>query len=117
MTRAMPSSALVRTLSDGAVLRALMNASRLTRAQLATTTGLSKPTAAEAIRRLEAAGLVHDTGERTSGRGGVGTFYALTDEAGIALVVSIAPDGIVAEAVDPAGAVRDQVQVPVRRPA
>ena len=51
-------------------------------------TGLSKPTAAEAIRRLEAAGLVRDTGERTTGRGGVGSYYALADTAGVALAVA-----------------------------
>jgi DNA-binding transcriptional ArsR family regulator len=74
-----PSLALLRSLSDEAVLRALMDAPRLTRAELALATGLSKPTAAEAIRRLEQTGLVRDTGERTSGRGGVGTYYALSD--------------------------------------
>ncbi len=112
-----PSLALLRSLSDEAVLRALMQAPRLTRAELALATGLSKPTAAEAIRRLEQAGLVRDTGERTSGRGGVGTYYALGEQAGVALAVNLAPDGIVAELVDPSGAVRRRVVEPVRRAA
>lgn len=117
MTSPKPSLALLRSLSDEAVLRALMAAARLTRAQLAAATGLSKPTAAEAIRRLELAGLVYDTGERTTGRGGVGSFYALTETAGVALAVSIAPDGLVVELVDAAGTVRRRSHEAVRRPA
>ena len=112
-----PSLALLRSLSDEAVLRALMDAPRQTRAELALATGLSKPTAAEAIRRLEQAGLVRDTGERTSGRGGVGTYYALSDKVGIALAVSVAPDGIIAETVSPSGAVRHRVVEALHRPA
>jgi predicted NBD/HSP70 family sugar kinase len=117
MTIVKPSLALLRSLSDEAVLRALMDSPRLTRAELAVATGLSKPTAAEAIRRLEEAGLVHDTGERTSGRGGVGTYYALSDNVGLALAVSVAPDGIVAETVSASGAVRHRVVEPLLRPA
>jgi predicted NBD/HSP70 family sugar kinase len=112
-----PSLALLRSLSDEAVLRALMDAPRLTRAELALATGLSKPTAAEAIRRLEEAGLVRDTGERTSGRGGVGTYYALSDKVGVALAVDVAPDAITAETVNPSGAVRHRVVEPLHRPA
>ncbi len=117
MTSPKPSLALLRSLSDEAVLRALMTAGRLTRAQLAAATGLSKPTAAQAIRRLELAGLVHDTGERTTGRGGVGSYYALAETAGVALAVSIAPDGVVVELVDAAGTVRRRLHEPVQRPA
>jgi predicted NBD/HSP70 family sugar kinase len=117
MTAAKPSLALLREMSDEAVLRALMDRPRLTRAELAVLTGLSKPTTGDAIRRLEAAGLVHDTGERTSGRGGVGTYYALADDVGVALAVSIAPDGVTAEVLDAAGAVLNRVVEPVQRPA
>lgn len=112
-----PSLALLRSLSDETVLRALMSGAPLTRAQIATATGLSKPTAAEAMRRLEGAGLVRDTGQRTTGRGGVGTYYALTAEAGVALALSIAPDGIVVEVVDPAGSVEHRTTETVGRPA
>ena len=117
MTIMKPSLALLRSLSDEAVLRALMDTPRLTRAELALATGLSKPTAAEAIRRLEQSGLVHDTGERTSGRGGVGTYYALSDQVGVALAVSVAPDGITAETVSASGAVRDRAVEPLHHPA
>ncbi len=38
-------------------------------------------------------------------RGGVGSYYSLADDLGVALVASIAPDGIVAEAIDVHGEV------------
>ena len=117
MTSERPSFALLRSMSDEAVLRVLLDSPQLTRAQLAVATGLSKPTAAEAIRRLEAAGLVRDTGERTTGRGGVGSYYALADTAGVALAVAIAPGGVVVEVVDPAGTVTERVCEDVRQPA
>jgi predicted NBD/HSP70 family sugar kinase len=117
VTSTKPSLALLREMSDEAVLRALMDRPRLTRAELAVLTGLSKPTVGEAVRRLEAAGLVHDTGERTTGRGGVGTYYALAADAGLALAVSIAPQGIAVEVLNPAGGVTGRAVEPVRRPA
>jgi predicted NBD/HSP70 family sugar kinase len=80
-------------------------------------TGLSKPTVGEAVRRLEAAALVRDTGERTTGRGGVGTYYALAGDAGLALAVSIAPQGVAVEVLTAAGGVTGRVVEPVRRPA
>ncbi len=117
MTSTKPSLALLREMSDEAVLLALMDGRRLTRAELAVLTGLSKPTTGEAVRRLEAAGLVRDTGERTSGRGGVGSYYALADDVGLALAVSIAPEGVAVEVLDAGSAVLGRVVEPVRRPA
>jgi predicted NBD/HSP70 family sugar kinase len=117
---AKPSLVLLRSLTDEHVLRALMRERRLTRAELAATTGISKPTAGESVRRLTAAGLVADTGERTAGgrgRGRVGSYYALAAGAGVALAVSIAPEGIVAECVDPYGQVVARAERAIGRPA
>jgi predicted NBD/HSP70 family sugar kinase len=96
---------LLRSVTDEHVLRALMRHRRLTRAELATETDLSKPTVGESVRRLTESGLVVDTGERTRGgrgRGRVGSYYALAD-VGTALAVSVAPEGVVAERVDAHG--------------
>lgn len=90
---------------------------RLTRAELATRTGISKPTISESVRRLDAAGLVADTGERTTGRGRVGSYYGLAPGLGCALVVSVAPEGVVAETVDAHGDVLGRATEPVGRPA
>ena len=103
---ARPSLELLRSLTDEHVLRALMKHRRLTRAELASQTGISKPTVGDSVRRLADAGLVADTGQRTAGgrgRGRVGVYYALADSVGAALAVSIAPEGIVAECVDAYG--------------
>ncbi len=92
MTPAKPSLELLRSLTDEHVLRALVADPRLTRAEIAARTGISKPTVGESVRRLTEAGLLRDTGERTTGRGRIGSYYALAENLGVALVVSIAPD-------------------------
>src|SRR4051794_23230380 len=110
-----PSLDLVRSLTDEHVLRALMDQRLLTRAQLATRTGISKPTASESVRRLTEAGLLRDTGERTTGRGRVGSYYALAAGLGVALVISIAPEGIVAGTGDVHGDVTSRASEQVGR--
>jgi predicted NBD/HSP70 family sugar kinase len=110
-----PTLELLRALSDEHVLRALMTQRQATRSEIAAATGLSKPTVSESVRRLGANGWVVDTGERTTGRGRVGTYYALPATTGTALVVSLAPEGIVAEAVDVYGQVVGRSQAPVTR--
>ncbi|MEU3794630.1 ROK family transcriptional regulator [Streptomyces fructofermentans] len=105
-----PSLELLRGLTDENVLRALMAHDRLTRAEIATRTGISKPTISDSIQRLEQAELVVDTGERTTGRGRVGSYYALAPHLGTALVASITPHGVIAEAVDARGHTHGQVR-------
>jgi predicted NBD/HSP70 family sugar kinase len=116
---AKPSLELLRTLTDEHVLRTLMRHRRLTRAELAAETGISKPTVGESVRRLTGAGLVADTGERTlggRGRGRVGSYYALAD-VGVALALSIAPEGIVAECLDALGDTVSRAEQDIGRPA
>ena len=120
MDPARPSLELLRSLTDEHVLRALMRQHRMTRAELAAETGISKPTVGESVRRLAAAGLVADTGQRTAGgrgRGRVGSYYALADGTGVALAVSIAPDGIIAECVNAHGDTVARVQEQLSGPA
>ncbi|MEV4518438.1 ROK family transcriptional regulator [Dactylosporangium sp. NPDC049525] len=117
MTPVKPSLELLRSLSDEHVLRALMHAGRLTRAELAVHAGISKPTVSESMRRLTEAGLVVDTGERTTGRGRIGTYYGLAPSAGTALAVSIAPAGVVAERLDAHGTVLTRATRPLSGPA
>ncbi len=117
MTPTKPSLDLLRSLTDEHVLRALMTEPRLTRAELAARTGISKPTVSESARRLSAAGLIRDTGARTSGRGRAGSYYGLAAGAGTALAVSIAPRGVVAECLDGHGTVLGRARRPLGRPA
>ena len=120
MDPAKPSLELLRSLTDEHVLRALMRQRRLTRAELAAETGLSKPTVSESVRRLTQTGSVVDTGQRTPGgrgRGRVGSYFALADDIGVALAVSIAPEGIVAECVDAYGDTVSRADRTINRPA
>ncbi|MEU4195473.1 ROK family transcriptional regulator [Kribbella sp. NPDC026611] len=117
MTPAKPSLDLLRSLTDEHVLRALMAERRLTRAEIAVRTGLSKPAVSDSVQRLTEAGLLRDTGERTTGRGRVGTYFAFGNDLGAALVLSVAPEGVVAEAVDVYGETVARETAPVRRPA
>lgn len=117
MDAAKPSLDLLRSLTDEHVLRALMEYRRLTRAELATRTGISKPTISESVRRLEAAGLVVDTGERTTGRGRVGSYFGLAPDLGCAMVLSVAPEGVAAETIDAHGDVAARATEHVARPA
>lgn len=110
-----PSLRLLSSLTDEHVLRALFDRPQLTRAELSEVTGISKPTISESIRRLEGAGLVADTGKRTKGPGRSGSYYSVAGDLGVALVVSIAPAGITAEAVDVYGAVRSSHVEPLPR--
>ncbi|SBN62681.1 Sugar kinase of the NBD/HSP70 family, may contain an N-terminal HTH domain [Curtobacterium sp. 9128] len=74
--------ALLRVLNDRAALALLLDDGPMTRNEIAQRTGLSKPTAAEIIRRLEAAGLIREAGtESQAGRRGPSAvvYQAITD--------------------------------------
>src|SRR3954452_15798668 len=117
MDPAKPSLELLRSLTDEHVLRALIAERRLTRAEIAARTGISKPTVGESARRLTEAGLLRDTGERTTSRGRIGSYSPLADDLEVALVLGIAPEGVVAEAVDVHGQVVAREAEAVGRPA
>ena len=112
-----PSLELLRALTDGHVLDRLMGEQQLTRAELAARTGISKPTISESVRRLVAGGLLYDTGLRTTGRGGVGSYFALAPAAGCALAAGVGPDGAVAEMVGPHGEVLARAEETIGHPA
>ncbi|GAA2744817.1 ROK family transcriptional regulator [Terrabacter aerolatus] len=117
MSSAKPSLELLRSLTEEHVLRALMDHPRLTRAEIAAVTGISKPTISDGVRRLVDLGLVVDTGEWSTGRGRAGSYHALAPGCGTALVVSITPQGVTAESVDPFGTVVASSDVPLDRSA
>lgn len=115
MDTAKPSLDLLRSMTDEHVLRTLMWRERATRAEIAAATGISKPTISDSVSRLAEAGLLVDTGERTTGRGRVGSYYSLAGDVGAALVVEIAPSGVTGEVVDAFGAVLARASGPLRR--
>ncbi len=117
MSSAKPSLELLRSLTDEHALRAIMERGRLTRAEIASFTGISKPTISESVRRLTEAGLLVDTGERTTGRGRAGSYYSLAESCGAVLVAGITPRGVIAEAVDVFGHVVSQGRAGLGRAA
>lgn len=113
----MPTLDLLRDLTDRTVLDALMDAVETTRADIAASTGLSKPTVSDAMRRLETAGIVVETGAAIGGRGRAGRNYRLAPGVGRALAISAGPDGIRGETMDLHGEVLSMHHVPVEVPS
>ncbi|MFC3455352.1 ROK family transcriptional regulator [Amycolatopsis speibonae] len=103
----MPSpQAVLREATDRRLLEEVVTRGRVTRAELAATTGLSKPTVSEAVRRLTEGGLLEATGAQETGRRGrVGTFYELGPAAGWVLAIEVGQSGVRAWSADLAGAV------------
>ena len=92
---------LLRAINDRAALRLLLEHGRLSRTELGTLTGLSKPTASQMLTRLEAAGLVLPVeGTATGGPGRVAQLYELNPTAGFALAVDVTPESTRAVVVD-----------------
>ena len=69
------------------------------------------------MRQRRQSGGAEGRGERTTGRGRVGSYYGLAEDVGSALVVSVAPEGIVAELLDAHGDVISTATTDVARPA
>ncbi|HEY1175640.1 MAG TPA: ROK family transcriptional regulator, partial [Phytomonospora sp.] len=79
----------------------------LTRGDLVTLTGLSKPTASEVIRRLEEAGLVGVAGRTQGGFGPRADRYAVNPDAAYAAVVAVGePDRLDVAVMDLTGRTR-----------
>jgi predicted NBD/HSP70 family sugar kinase len=90
MPRTSPARpALLRSLNDRTVLTVLLAQGPSSRADVVRATGLSKPTVAEALTRLEDAGLILGAGETVGRRGPNGRLYdlALSHLRGAALTV------------------------------
>jgi predicted NBD/HSP70 family sugar kinase/biotin operon repressor len=82
-------SSVLREPNEQAVLEAIFRDGPITRPELATRTGLSRPAVAAAVRRLEQAGLVGAAGARGGRRGRKPMAYVLSDRAGFVVGVDI----------------------------
>jgi predicted NBD/HSP70 family sugar kinase len=96
--------ALLRVLNDRTALGLLLENGPTTRNDLARLSGLSKPTAAEMIRRLEEAGLIAATGESSSSRGPAAVLYSAVTDRAIGVAIDVQPLGISSTVVDATGA-------------
>lgn len=96
---------LLRVLNDRAALELLLDDGPLTRNEIAGRTGLSKPTAAEIIRRLESAALIRPAGtDPQAGRRGpsAAVYEAITDR-DLAVAVDVQLVDVRSTVVDAAG--------------
>lgn len=73
---------LLRAINDRAALELLLDNGPLSRTQIGTLTGLSKPTASQLLGRLEAAGLVVPVGTAAGGPGPNAQLYQVNPAAG-----------------------------------
>src|ERR1700678_344356 len=85
---ALPRLAMLREITDRAVLDKVFHQFRVTRVGLASATGISKPTIWESVRRLVGAGILCAAGSLETGkRGRAATFFELTHTAGWVLAL------------------------------
>jgi predicted NBD/HSP70 family sugar kinase len=91
--------------TDRTVLAALFDSAVLTRPELASHTGLSRPTISDAVRRLVHTGLIVEAGLRRGGLGRVPTTYRLAPTAGYVVAVDIGGDNLRIAVADLAGTV------------
>lgn len=113
----LPSLDVLRNITDGRVLAELLSTEELTRADIAGRTGISKPTISESVRRLVASGLLTDSGRQRGRRGRAGTNYQLRGDVGVALALSVGPDGVVVQTCDVRGGILGLHEQEVPTPA
>jgi len=89
----------------GAILSVLFDSDPMTRPELAERTGFSRPTVAEAVRRLVDYGLLAETGVRRGGLGRVPTCYGIAGTAGYVIAVDIGGSNLRVAVADLTGTV------------
>lgn len=96
--------AVLREATDKRLWEEVISQGKVTRAELAASTGLSKPTVSESVRRLVDGALLNATGRKETGhRGRVGTFYELGATAGWVLAIELDQSGVLAHSANLAG--------------
>ena len=105
--------AWLATRNDRAALRLLLAHGPLSRSQLGTLSGMSKPTAGQMITRLERVGLISPAGAVTGARGPNAVSYGVRVDSLTGVAISILDDRIEAVLVDPVDRVHPVVVQPL----
>ncbi|MBB2913710.1 putative NBD/HSP70 family sugar kinase [Streptosporangium becharense] len=103
---------LLRAINDRAALQALLERGPLTRPEIGTLTGLSKPTASQLLARLQEAGLVVLDGIREGLPGRTAEVYRLNPAAAYVAALDVTPTHIDARVADITGAVVGEHRLP-----
>ena len=96
--------AWLRETNDRTALALLLEHGVLTRTRIGELSGLSKPTAAQMVSRLETAGLIHVVGEVSAGRGPNAAGYAVRTDRMLGVAVDIDAAHLRSTVVDASGA-------------
>src|SRR5215472_4992729 len=97
---------LIRKLNEQLLLEQLRGRGAVSRSDLASASGLSKPTVALALTSLERAELVEQAGRRVGGRGRSASLYEIRSDAGFVLGLDVGREFVRGAVADLAGAVR-----------
>jgi predicted NBD/HSP70 family sugar kinase len=99
----MGSPSALRKLNDRAALYALLDAGPLSQRELEAAIGVSRPAAAELLRRLEEVGLARVAGTRPGGRGPDARLWSIDERAAFAAGLDVNESSIDASVADLAG--------------
>jgi predicted NBD/HSP70 family sugar kinase len=105
---------LIRTLNEQLLLERMRADGPLSRGDLASASGLSKPTVALALTGLEQDALVRHAGRRVGGRGRSASLYEIRSDAGFVLGLDVGREFIRGAVADLGGAVRARRNRPAR---
>jgi predicted NBD/HSP70 family sugar kinase len=105
---------LIRAMNEQLLLEHIRSAEKISRAELARRTGLSKPTVSLALTNLERAGLVRTSGFRTGTPGPNAVLYEVRPEAGYVLALDVGREYVRGAVCDFGGAVRARDAVQTR---
>ena len=97
---------LIRAMNEQLLLDHIRTAEKISRAELARLTGLSKPTVSLALTNLERVGLVRASGVRTGTPGPNAVLYEVRPEAGYVLALDVGREFVRGAISDFAGTVR-----------
>ncbi|WP_426515925.1 ROK family transcriptional regulator [Diaminobutyricibacter sp. McL0618] len=107
----------LRETNDRTALALLLEHGVLTRTRIGELSGLSKPTAAQMVARLETAGLIHAVGEVSGGRGPNAASYAVRADRALGVAVDINYQVMRATVVDAGGHEHPTVTLTLSRSA
>ena len=102
---------LIRAINEQVLLEHIRRSGPVSRTELATLTGLSKPTVSAALATIERAGLVHASGQRTGVPGPAARLYDVRPEAGFVLGLDVGREFLRGAVADLRGTVRCRLSV------
>jgi predicted NBD/HSP70 family sugar kinase len=103
----------LRETNDRTALSLLLEHGVLTRNRIGELSGLSKPTAAQMVARLETAGLIHVVGEVSGGRGPNAASYAVRTDRMLGVAIDIDAEVLRSTVVDASGEERPIAVTPL----